>query len=66
MNIVDEVVEVNIFDWIVEYSEVFTPPVRSKPPKREKRVGIYCRVSTNDTEQFVLVFDGWRSSSSQD
>ncbi len=26
----------------------YTPPL---PPKREKRVGIYCRVSTNSTEQ---------------
>lgn len=26
----------------------FIPPV---PPKREKRVGIYCRVSTNSAEQ---------------
>ncbi|TVP95912.1 MAG: recombinase family protein, partial [Acholeplasmatales bacterium] len=26
----------------------FIPP---KPPKREKRVGIYCRVSSNSTEQ---------------
>lgn len=25
--------------------------IPAKPPKREKRVGIYCRVSTNDTEQ---------------
>ena len=26
----------------------FIPPL---PPKREKRVGIYCRVSTNSAEQ---------------
>ena len=25
--------------------------IPAKPPKLEKRVGIYCRVSTNDTEQ---------------
>lgn len=25
--------------------------IPAKPPKREKRVGIYCRVSTNDTDQ---------------
>ena len=25
--------------------------IPAKPPKREKRVGIYCRVSTNDAEQ---------------
>ncbi len=25
--------------------------IPSNPPKREKRVGIYCRVSTNSTEQ---------------
>jgi DNA invertase Pin-like site-specific DNA recombinase len=25
--------------------------IPTKPPKREKRVGIYCRVSTNDAEQ---------------
>jgi site-specific DNA recombinase len=27
---------------------LFIPPL---PPKREKRVGIYCRVSTNSAEQ---------------
>lgn len=26
----------------------FIPPM---PPKREKRVGIYCRISSNSTEQ---------------
>ncbi|GGM28938.1 hypothetical protein GCM10011351_13700 [Paraliobacillus quinghaiensis] len=25
--------------------------IPAKPPKREKRVGIYCRVSTKSTEQ---------------
>lgn len=25
--------------------------IPAKPAKREKRVGIYCRVSTNDVEQ---------------
>ncbi|MDD4679434.1 MAG: recombinase family protein, partial [Clostridia bacterium] len=25
--------------------------IPAKPPKREKRVGIYCRVSTNDADQ---------------
>ena len=25
--------------------------IPAKPPKREKRVGIYCRVSTNSAEQ---------------
>lgn len=29
--------------------------IPANPPKREKRVGIYCRVSTNSTEQLQIL-----------
>lgn len=31
--------------------------ISANPPKREKRVGIYCRVSTNSMEQFQSLID---------